>query len=436
MAGSSRYGRLSASAALCVLLMLCTGLAARAQVFVVQPEHIEQHYSQFDPTHVRLSTEPLTTIGREQLIRFMQSEQGFAMRPLPIANLDLAANGAMEPGGEKYIDTLHTKGICAKPGDRVVVTDIHIRENTIVLDLNGGPEHKHKYLRHISIGMGNVETPMALDDAPPTGSRVTLIFPKRIPEITGEQVEALLKPMIDFGVKSPAEAYAESQPDFLRKAINEHRILVGMNRDMVLYAKGQPVKKIREQENGQPVEIWIYGETPQPVEFVRLMGNYVARVDLAKVGEPMVVRSENEMGDYWGMQPAVAANQHEVRLGDRTAADITEENAPKSPPTLRKPGEQLPSDNQKDHPSMAPVSFPPGMQRPGDPGYTPTVSAQPQPASGSAGQSTPGNGQQPSSSTTPAPASGSGSTPAQPAPTTPPASSPAPTAQQLVASSL
>jgi hypothetical protein len=428
----TRSGRLSIVAALCAPMVLCVAPAASAQVFVVQAEHVEMHYTQFDPTNVKLSSEPLTTIGREQLVRFMQAEQGFAMRPLPVANLDLEANGHMTPGGEKYVDMLHAKGISVKPGERVVVTDIRIRDNAIVLDLNNGPEHKHKYLRHVSIGMGESDTPLAQDSgAPPSGSRITLVFPKRVPDLTGEQLEALLRPMVDFGVKSPAEAYAESLPDFLHKAILEHRVLVGMDRDMVIYAKGQPIRKVREQENGKPLEIWIYGEAPQPVEFVRFTDNYVARVDLAKVGEAMSVRTENEMGDYWGNQPVVATNQHEVKLGDQTAADVTQENAPKAAPSLRKPGEQLPADNDKTRETMAPMNYPPGMSRPGDPGYTPTVSAKPTGSTPAAPGSAPASGSgsansgSTSSSSTQPPASGTPATPAQqPASSTPPTSSP------------
>jgi hypothetical protein len=375
-------GRLLILAAFCASAVFCG-----AQVFVVQPQHVEQRYAQFTPTNIKLSDDHLTTVGREQLIRFMQAEQGFAMRPLPVGNLDLQANGPMTPGGDKYIDELHQKGISAKPGDRVVVTDIKFHDNSISFDLNNGPEHKHKYLRHISVGMDpTMSNPIVPDDGRiPTGSRITLVFPNHIPDLTGPQVEALLKPMIDFGVKSPAEAYAESLPPFLQKAIMEHRVLVGMDRDMVVYAKGQPDKKSREQENGKPIEIWIYGESPQPVEFVRFTDNYVVRVEEAKVGEPMEVRTANEMGDYWGNQPVVAANQHEVQLGDRTSADVTEENAPKAPPTLRNPGEKLPTDNDKNQPTMQPVNFPPGMSRPGDPGYTPTVPAQ-QPTNGGSAQ--------------------------------------------------
>lgn len=377
----SRPARLSLGAAFCALPLLLAAAPLQAQVFTVEAEHVEKHYTEFAPTHVRYPEQPINQIGREQLIRFMQSEQGFAMRPLPIANLTLHANGHMDPTGDKYVDVLHEKGTSVKPGDRVVVTDIRIHEKSIELDLNGGPEHKHKYLRHISIGAGAAEVPLASDNgAPPTGARITLLFEESVPDLNGEQLQALLKPMIDFGVKSPAEAFAETLPDFLRKAIEDHRVLVGMDRDMVVYSKGQPNRKVRETgEDGKPFEIWIYGDPPQPVEMIRLQGSFVTRVQLARVGEPIEERTENEMGDYWGNQPVVAANQHQVQLGDQTAADRTEENAPRSAPTLRKPGEQLPADNSKDNPggSMQPVKMPPDLQRPGDPGYSPTVSAKP-----------------------------------------------------------
>jgi hypothetical protein len=410
-------------AAFCALPLLLAAAPLHAQVFTVEAEHVEKHYTEFAPTHVRYTEQPITQIGRERLIRFMQSEQGFAMRPLPIANLTLHANGHMDPTGDKYVEELHEKGTSVKPGDRVVVTDIRIHEKSIELDLNGGPEHKHKYLRHIAIGAGVAEVPLASDNgAPPTGTRITLLFEESVPDLNGEQLQALLKPMIDFGVKSPAEAFAETLPDFLRKAIEDHRVLIGMDRDMVVYSKGQPNRKVRETgEDGKPFEIWIYGEAPQPVEFVRFQGSFVVRDEVARVGEPMVVRAENEMGDYWGNQPVVAANQHEVQLGDQTAADRSEENAPRSAPTLRKPGEQLPADNSKDNAagSMQPVKMPPDLQRPGDPGYSPTVSAKP--ASGQQQGTQQQGTQQPATGPSqPASSTGSGSQPPNSTSTQPP----------------
>jgi hypothetical protein len=399
MQGSRSAGRIFPPIACCAALALLVPVCARAQVFVVQAQHVSPHYAHFQPTQVKLPAEPMTTIGREQLIRFLQAEEGFAMRPLPVAVLTLRANGGMEPTGDKYIDQLQTKGIAATPGQRVQITDIKIHGDRIILDLNNGPYHRHRFLRHVSIGMDpyDDENPMMMDPAP-TGSRIVLVFASRIPDVNGEEVEQLLKPVIDFGVRSPAEAYAETLPDFLRKAILEHRVLVGMDRQMVLYAKGEPDQKDREQKNGKPFVIWIYGQAPDPVEFVRFDGDFVARVEIAKVGEPLEVSSGNQMGDFWGKQPpATVQNVHTVQLGDRTAQDAAEENAPATAPTLRNPGEKLPTDNSSTQ-VMRPVQFPPGMQRPGDPGYTPpasgsSTSGPSQPATASGKQGTPANGQ-------------------------------------------
>lgn len=372
MPGSASTGRTFLTGLLCAALAL--PLAANAQVFIVEQQHISPRYAHIQPTHVRLSPEPITTYDREELIRYLQSQQGFAMRPLPVGVVTLRANSGMEPAGGKYVDELHSKGIAAQPGGRVTITDVHMKGNRIILDLNNGPYRKHRFMRHVSIGLSPYDTdPTALSDGPPTGTRIVLEFDSRkIPDLSGQQVEALLKPMVDFGVMSPAEAYAETLPDFLRSAIDQHRVLVGMDESMVLYAKGEPIQKFREQQGGQNFEIWEYGQSPDPVEFVRFIGSFVTRVEIAKVGEPLLVHSANEMGDYWGHQPVVAANQHQVQLGDRSAQSIAQESAPTAPPTLRNPGEKLPNDQQTG--VMRPVKFPPGMQRPGDPGYTPPPS--------------------------------------------------------------
>jgi hypothetical protein len=373
MQGSKSAGRIFSPIACCAVLALLIPVAAQGQVFIVQAQHISPRYAHFQPTEVKLPAAPLNMVGREELIRFLQAEQGFAMRPLPVAVMTLRANGGMEPTGDKYINELQTKGVAAHPGQRVQVTDIKVEGNRIVLDLNNGPYHRHRFLRHISVGMDpyDDENPMMLDPAP-TGSRIVLVFPSRVPDVTGEQVEQLLKPMIDFGVRSPAEAYAETLPDFLRKAILEHRVLVGMDRQMVLYAKGEPDQKDREQQDGKPFVIWIYGEAPDPVEFVRFDGDFVVRVEIGKVGEALVVSDENQMGDYWGKQPpAEVQNVNTVELGDRAAQDTAEQNARGTAPTLSNPGEKLPNSQTQ---VMKPVKFPPGMQRPGDPGYTPPPS--------------------------------------------------------------
>lgn len=372
------------------LLVVLLALPAAAQVFTVTPENVDAKYLQFTPTNVPLSTLPLTQHDRQDLLRYLQAEQGFTMRPLPVANLTLPANGEMKPSGSDYTDLIQKKGLAAKAGKRVVITNVLIDKDKIVIDFNGGPYHKHRWLRHISIGMDPYNSNPVMQDQPneATGARVTLIFKQGVPDLTGMQVESLLKPIVDFSVKTPQQAYTETLPPFLRQAVLAHHVLVGMNHEMVLSAMGEPWKKMREDVNNTDVEIWIYGKPPDATQFVRFGGNRVVRLEIARVGVPIEVHAENEMRDYWSKQ--TPENARIVKLGDRNPGDAAQQNAPAAPPSLRNPGETLPADKDKQTPQMQPVQFPKDMG-----GGQPTNS---------------GQGSQPSSAPQSQPA------PAQPAP--------------------
>ena len=352
------WHRIPGPALLFPLMFALSAFPVAAQVFTVAPEGIDGKYLDFQPTNIAISTVPLTNHNREDLLRFLTSEQGFAMRPLPIATITLHANGPMSPSGSDYVSTIRDKGLAVKAGERVVLTDVKIDKDRILLDFNGGPEHKHKWLRHIEIGMDpNMTTPVVNDSAQaPTGTRITLVFPHAVPDMTGMQVEALIKPIVDFNLKTPVQAYADTLPPWLKKSILDHHALVGMNTDMVIAALGQPRTKVREREGQMPFEEWIYGEPPDPVQFVRINGNRVIRIETAKVGESPEIRAENEMGDYWDTKPA--QNTHIVKLGDNAPATPGAETAPRKPPTLKNPGETLPADKDANTPQMAPVQFP------------------------------------------------------------------------------
>jgi hypothetical protein len=276
----------------------------------------------------------------------------------------------------------------------VVITDIKIEKDRILLDFNGGPEHKHKFLRHISIGMDpNMTTPIVNDNGQaPTGTRIALVFPHDVPDMTGMQVEALIKPIVDFSLKNPVQAYADTLPPWLKKSILDHHVLVGMNGDMVIAAVGQPRTKVRERESQMPFEEWIYGEPPDPVQFVRFNNNRVIRVEIAKVGESPEIRTENEMGDYWEKKPA--ENTRIVKLGDQAPAQPGAQSGSQKAPSLRLPGESLPADSNPATPQMGPVQFPKG-QTPQDSttGQSP-VSGQPsQPGQPASSPSQPGSSQ-------------------------------------------
>ena len=360
------------------LILLSAG-PANAQVITIDhngnatnanhPAPVDRRFAQIQPTHVELSKTDLDPKTKIEVERIMQSEQGFAMRPFPKGHkgLTLVANGLLDPAGESYLDMITQQGTSAKPGDRLVITDVKIDKSKIVFDLNGGPDHKHRFLRHVEIGAGPEMNPvMQGDDPDPVGSRLTLEFKDRIPELTGPQVKALLAPLISFDVKTPIQAFTDTLPPQLKNAILNHHVMVGMSTEMVLFALGRPEKKIREMEGQMPFEEWIYGTPPQDVQFVRINGNRVIRLEIAKVGEDPQIFEKDEVEGLMrtdGTPVVQPANTRTVAMGDVVRDPDTQ--APAPAPSLRNPGEKLPQDTQPNAPgAMGPVQFP--QQKPDD----------------------------------------------------------------------
>ena len=333
--------------------------------------NVDRRYAQIKPTEVQLSDKELDAKTRSELIRVLESEQGFAMRPFPRGHkgLTLEANGKLNPAGEGWLDMITANGACAKPGDPVQLTDVKIEKDRIVFSLNGGPDAKHRFLRHVQIGAGGGMNPVVQgNDQDPTGARLTLTFKGHVPELTGSQVKSLLAPLISFDVKTPIQAFTDTLPPKLKEAILNHNVWVGMTTDMVMFAKGQPERKIREVHDQQPFEEWIYGQPPQPVEFVRINGNRVIRVEIAKVGEAPEVFTKDEVDglmrtDGTPVLTAAQPNTHPVKIGDVQRDPDTQ--APAAPPSLVGPGEKLPDTAQQNQPGgMKPVQFP--QQKPDD----------------------------------------------------------------------
>jgi hypothetical protein len=244
------------------------------------------------------------------------------------------------------------------------------------------------------------------------GARLTLDFKGHVPELTGPEVKALLAPLISFDVKTPIQAFTDTLPPKLKDAILGHHVLVGMSTDMVLFAKGQPEHKSREMEGQMPFEEWIYGKPPQEVDFVRINGNRVIRVEVAKMGESPVIFTNNEVEGLMRTDgtPLETARSNTRTIAEGDAERNPDTQAPAAPPSLRNPGETLPDDSTKDHGVMRPVQFPkpkpetqPGANPDGVPDAPPPATAQP--AAG--GQ----------------PATPDASQPAQPKPQTPPTGS-------------
>ena len=374
---------------LCGLVLSAAPLCA--QVFTVGMRTATADVTtEFHPTRVELPKEPLDEKGRQELIRNLESEQGFAHRELPLgAGMQLVANGTLTPREDEYKKMLYEKGQSAAAGDRVQVTSLDFRPDRIIVDLNGGPYAKHRFLSHISIN----DMPLAQQGPAATGCRITLIFEGGVPEVTAAEVKALLDPVIDFRAKSSSEAYADTLPPKVREAVEAHEVLVGMSRRMVVAAMGEPKTKEREHASStdadSPIyEEWIYGDPPKPTQFVRFKNGRVARLEIAAIGKPIEVHDKNEMGE--AAEPTLQART--IANGDvQSAADG--DNRANAAPTLRRPGEvldtsqggsgmgkvKMPTDSQppSGQPSAQPQQQSPGTLPPSQPSSTPNNSSAP-----------------------------------------------------------
>ncbi|WP_263385196.1 hypothetical protein [Granulicella arctica] len=334
-------------------------VSATAQVFVVGEKTATADIAtDFTPTHLSLPSDRLTERGRRDLVRNLEAEQGFAHRALPMgAGITLQANGKLLPGAAEYKQMIYRKGESSAPGDRIVITAVTFKPGRIVLDLNGGPYAKHRFLSHISLN----DAPIAQTNREEvTGSRVTLEFEGGVPEISAPEVKALLEPVLDFGVKNSEEAYADTLAAPLKEAVAAHDVLVGMNHRMVLAALGAPESKVREHDSTNPdgplYEEWIYGHVPQTVKFVRFQGDRVAVVKIVAMGKAIEVHDTNEMGDFLPPPPT-----REIAMGD-VKPNAADGRGPA--PSLRQPGDPEAAPNtvgkvqfptQKKSPAPTPV---------------------------------------------------------------------------------
>jgi hypothetical protein len=157
---------------------------------------------------------------------------------------------------------------------------------------------------------------------------VTLEFDKFVPDVSGDQVRAMLAPVFDFKALNASEAYEKTLPPKLKEAIKDHKILVGMDKEMVMFAKGRPQQRIRDKdEKGEDYEEWIYGTPPEEVNFVRFKGNEVSRLEIMDVDGKKIVRTERE----------VDLPSKEAELAQQKPAAKPQQPAP----SLRRPGEEV-----------------------------------------------------------------------------------------------
>src|ERR1700752_4056887 len=283
---------------------------------------------------------------RVEIIRDFEMQILYARTTFPMGTKGLKLkNGITSPGGQELQQAIAIWGPAIKPGDPAHISYVQIKDDHIHFDLNGGPVHRKKWYKHIQVSGANgttVQTPTE-SQTNPNGTYLDVYFDKYVPEMTPRQLRDLLYPVLDFNAQNKEEAYLDTVPPKVKEAIQAHRVLVGMNTEMVLHARGKAPKKVREGDGDTDYEEWIYGEPPQDVDFVRIVGDEVVRVETMKVGGQKIVRTEKE----------VILNKPKEE-----EAKTEQEVRPANAPSLRRPGEDA-EDVPKPTDSNGPAPMPP-----------------------------------------------------------------------------
>ncbi len=341
--------------------------------------------------------QPISKETRMQLIRLMNAEYAWVKVPLPRAEkgITIRPDGKIDPAGRDMQMQIAKFGPLARPGERVQITSIEIKDKQVLLELNGGFTKKAKWYQRIQVGGNGGFSPVAPgpDNSRAHGTMLIVEFKKHVPEMTMAELKQLVSPLLDFTVKSAAQAYTESLPKNVQDAIKDHRVLVGMNKEMVTYAKGRPPQRVREKDaTGVEYEEWIYGMPPSDTEFVRFTGEEVSQLKIMKVDGEKIVKTQREVT----LDLPEIARKTEPNSGEQVACNAplppatNPDGTPRNPqptiqrsactdsgpastpagskrPSLRRPGEATPEDH--DGPSIRPMTIPPAT--PGKPAGVP-----------------------------------------------------------------
>ena len=216
--------------------------------------------------------------NRLELVRGLAHEIAVTRVALPRGKHGVCLNSKGQLDQAKANEELRLNGPAISPGMPIEVSRITFKSDQIVLEINGGGKKGKKWYQRIEVGMGTTTRPIAPETPVLAyGSFITLNFPGKVSSLTVPQVKQLLAGVLDFERHSPTVLYSPSVPPKIKEAIKNHHVIVGMDRDAVLSAKGTPDRKVREVRDGVEQEDWIYGLPPH-VLFVSFDGDTVVSV--------------------------------------------------------------------------------------------------------------------------------------------------------------
>jgi len=221
------------------------------------------------------------------LIRYVSGEFAKAVKPLPGGKDGFLFHVGQPLNGELLDRAVATHGAAINTGDNVQISKLEFRDRQIIVDLNGGGRGKKRLRDRIHVDFGGIPTAQVTPQnagppgvQPGAGSTVFLEFSKAIPDLSPDDLKQILSPFLDFSKqRSAAVQWVDTLPPEMKKAIQERRPVLGMDREELVAAIGRPDHKVRERDaDGEEIEDWIYGQPPSKTIFVRFVGDHVSSI--------------------------------------------------------------------------------------------------------------------------------------------------------------
>jgi len=221
-----------------------------------------------------------TDEDRIELIRGLSAEFATVKALLPRSKktLKLGSDGKYDKitwreAGDEY-------GAVARIGDQVQITKVDVDSDSITIQIDGGFKPNGKWYEKIEGGggVGGGMRPLSTQKTKAMGTTLSLTFPGKTPVLKPADVKKLLAPILDFTHRSATENYFDSLPSEIQQAIKAKRAEIGMTKDQVLMALGQPRDRIRESKDGVESEDWIYGLPPGKISFVTFRAGKVFKL--------------------------------------------------------------------------------------------------------------------------------------------------------------
>lgn len=235
------------------------------------------------------AADKLTEKERIELLRGLSSEYANAKVLLPRSKKSLEFDAQAGTFDKKaWLEIAKESGPAARTGDLVQVTKIDIAEDHIVLQINGGFNGGRKWYQGVQVSGGPGVTPVPIansDTNAPGGTSIVVLFHKSLAGTNSADIKKLLAPVLDFDRHSATQLFTETLPPETQAAIKEKRAVVGMDKEQVRLALGQPTRHERDPHpDGDDTEEWIYGMPPGKITFVTFTNEKVTKVKVDYAG--------------------------------------------------------------------------------------------------------------------------------------------------------